>query len=214
METATEMETDKLVCSQTEMLPDKELWLVDQLIVLAEAFGECGEKVSPQRLQIYAGDLADLDQRQLEIAFRRARTELKFFPKISELRELAGLSSKDQSKVEAAAAFQLVIRHLERNGIDAGVRSLPTAAQYAVRRCGGLATFNRRLDDSSYPFLQRDFCEAYMQAPIAETMAAQLGSSLGLKQHADGKGMQFAPTGKNGTLKFQPVLEQEEQGDE
>jgi hypothetical protein len=52
--------------------------------VLAEAFGEC-EKVSPQRLQIYAGDLADLDPRQLDIAFKRARTELKFFPKISEL---------------------------------------------------------------------------------------------------------------------------------
>jgi len=44
-----------------------------QLTVLAEALGECGEKVSPQRLQIYAGDLADLDQRQLEIAFRRAQ---------------------------------------------------------------------------------------------------------------------------------------------
>ena len=52
---------------------DKELWLVDQLTVLAEALGECGEKVSPQRLQIYASDLADLDQRQLEIAFRRAQ---------------------------------------------------------------------------------------------------------------------------------------------
>jgi hypothetical protein len=46
METALEMETDKLACSQTETPLEKELWLVDQLTVLAEAFGEC-EKVSP-----------------------------------------------------------------------------------------------------------------------------------------------------------------------
>jgi hypothetical protein len=91
------METDKLACSQTETPLEKELWLVDQLTVLAEAFGEC-EKVSPQRLQIYAGDLADLDQRQLDIAFKRARTELKFFSKISELRELAGVPKQEHGR--------------------------------------------------------------------------------------------------------------------
>jgi hypothetical protein len=95
METALEMETDKLACSQTETPLEKELWLVDQLSVLAEAFGEC-EKVSPQRLQIC--DLADLDQRQLDIAFKRARTELKFFPKISELRELAGVPKQEHGR--------------------------------------------------------------------------------------------------------------------
>jgi len=190
METAMEMETDKLACSQTETPLEKELWLVDQLTVLAEAFGECGEKVSPQRLQIYAGDLADLDQRQLEIAFKRARTELKFFPKISELRELAGVPKQEQcNEAEAFSAFQSVIRHLERNGIDAGVQSLSRRAQYAVRHCGGLAAFNNRLVDKSFPFLQRDFCEAYARAPIAEMISTQLSSSLGLKQLADRKSM-------------------------
>jgi len=188
METTTEMETDKLACSQTEMPLDKELWLVDQLTVLAEALGECGEKVSPQRLQIYAGALADLDQRQLEIAFRRSLTELKFFPKISELRELAGVPKQEQcNEAEAYSAFQSVIRHLERNGIDAGVRPLTWRLQYAVRQCGGLATFNNRLADKTFPFLQRDFCEAYARAPIAEITSAQLSSSLGLKQLADHK---------------------------
>src|SRR5207244_2336649 len=121
METTTEMETDKLAYSQTETPLEKELWLVDQLTVLAEALGECGEKVSPQRLQIYAGELADLDQRQLESAFRRARRELKFFPKISELRELAGVPKQEQcNEAEAYSAFQAVIRHVERNGLDLG----------------------------------------------------------------------------------------------
>jgi len=193
METATEMETDKLACSQTEMPLDKELWLVDQLTVLAEAFGEGGEKVSPQRLQIYASDLADLDQRQLEVAFRRARTELKFFPKISELRELAGVPKQEQcNEAEAYSAFQSVIRHLERNGIEAGVRSLTRRVQYAVRHCGGLATFNHRLEDKTFPFLQRDLCEAYGKAPVAEMTAAQLSSRLGHKQLADSRSYALA----------------------
>jgi hypothetical protein len=186
METTTEMETDKLICSNPANSPGLRLWLVDELTILAEALGESGEKVSPERLRIYAGDLADLDQRQLEIAFRRARRELKFFPKISELRELAGVPKQEQcNEAEAYSAFQAVIRHLKRNGIDAGVRSLTWRLQYAVRQCGGLATFNNRLADKTFPFLQRDFCEAYARAPIAEITSAQLSSSLGLKQLAD-----------------------------
>jgi hypothetical protein len=104
METALEMETDKLACSQTETPLEKELWLVDQLTVLAEAFGEC-EKVSPQRLQIYAGDLADLDQRQLDIAFKRARTELKFFPKISDYENWLGFPNKSTDVANANFMF-------------------------------------------------------------------------------------------------------------
>src|SRR5207247_6530076 len=123
--------------------------------VRAGAVGEAGEKVSAQRLQIYASDLADLDQRQLEVAFRRARTELKFFPKISELRDLAGVTKQEEcNAVEAYAAFQSVIRHLERNGIDAGVRSLTWRMQYAVRQCGGLATFINRLSVKTFRFVQ------------------------------------------------------------
>src|SRR5207247_10283174 len=128
--------------------------------VRAGAVGEAGEKVSAQRLQIYASDLADLDQRQLEVAFRRARTELKFFPKISELRDLAGVAKQEEcNAVEAYTAFQSVIRHLERNGIEAGVRSLTRRVQYAVRHCGGLARFTHSLEDQTFPVLPRYFAE-------------------------------------------------------
>ena len=62
-------------------------WINDQLTILAEAFGE---KLTEERLDIYCGSLADIQQKPLDVAFRRARRELKWFPKIAELRELAG----------------------------------------------------------------------------------------------------------------------------
>ncbi len=62
-------------------------WINDELTILAEAFGE---PLTEQRLEIYCGGLADIRQNQLQIVFRRARYELKWFPKLAELRELAG----------------------------------------------------------------------------------------------------------------------------
>jgi hypothetical protein len=62
-------------------------WINDQLTILAEAFGE---KLTEERQDIYCGSLADLQQKPLDVAFRRARCELKWFPRIAELRELAG----------------------------------------------------------------------------------------------------------------------------
>jgi hypothetical protein len=62
-------------------------WINDQLTILAEAFGET---LTEQRQEIYCSGLADLDQTHLKIAFRRACCELKWFPKLAELRELAG----------------------------------------------------------------------------------------------------------------------------
>lgn len=63
-------------------------WITDELTILAEAFGE---SLSEQRHEIYCHALADICQDLLRTAFRRARYELKYFPKIAELRELAGV---------------------------------------------------------------------------------------------------------------------------
>ena len=62
-------------------------WINDELTILAEAFGE---RLTEERTEIYIGGLADIQQNQLQGAFRRARYELKWFPKLAELRELAG----------------------------------------------------------------------------------------------------------------------------
>jgi hypothetical protein len=62
------------------------------LTILAEAFGEA---LTEQRQEIYCGGLADISQDRLQVAFRRARYELKWFPKLAELRELAGALGGD-----------------------------------------------------------------------------------------------------------------------
>ncbi len=63
-------------------------WLVNEITVLAEAFGE---GLTAERQAIYGEALADIEPDDLRTAFRRARYELRWFPKIAELRELAGV---------------------------------------------------------------------------------------------------------------------------
>jgi hypothetical protein len=65
-------------------------WIHDQLTIMAEAFGET---LTEQRQEIYCAGLADLPYDRLQIAFRRARYELKWFPKLAELRELGGAAA-------------------------------------------------------------------------------------------------------------------------
>jgi len=146
--------------------------IIQQLTILAEAFGET---MTTARLKIYAAELADLTAEQLAVAFKRARHECRFFPKIAELRELAGaVSPENAAGVEAEAAFQSVIRTLEREGVDFGISHLPKRTQYAVRHCGGLRLFNQRVDQRSYAFLQRDFVEGYKSFTAYKAMVPEL----------------------------------------
>ncbi|HET9408805.1 MAG TPA: hypothetical protein VFO39_16305 [Candidatus Sulfotelmatobacter sp.] len=62
-------------------------WINDELTILAEAFGE---PLTEERQEIYCAGLADISKDRLQTCFRRARYELKWFPKLAELRELAG----------------------------------------------------------------------------------------------------------------------------
>jgi hypothetical protein len=62
-------------------------WLVDELTALGEAFGE---GLTAERQAIYVTALSDIPIDQLRQAIRAAIQELKWFPKVAELRELAG----------------------------------------------------------------------------------------------------------------------------
>ncbi len=52
-----------------------------------------GTEINEERLEVYAEHLSDLGKEQLEQAFRTAPDVLDFFPKIAELRRLAGALS-------------------------------------------------------------------------------------------------------------------------
>ncbi len=167
---------------------DKKLWILDQLTILGEAFGEA---LTAERLRIYVEDLASVELPQLAIAFKRARAELKFFPKIAELQTLAGADTKEMQAVEAEGAWQTANRYLEQHGIDSlptfrGGKvfvplPLPPRIDYALRRIGGLRGLNLMTEESR-PFMRRDFVEAYWQAPLAEQMRPMLDGLLGAKQ--------------------------------
>jgi hypothetical protein len=75
------------------------------------------EPVTAARLRIYAEDLAtDLSREQIAVALQRARRELRFFPKIAELRDLSGAGAAAVSNVEAEAAWEFVQKYLRKWG--------------------------------------------------------------------------------------------------
>jgi hypothetical protein len=159
-----------------------------------------GESLSPERLQIYAADLADLDHSQLGVAFGRARRECRFFPKIAELRDLAGFAVKDLRNVEAEAAWKWANDYLRKWGVDllpiysGGNRidapALPQRIDYALRRIGGLSGLNQITEDNR-AFMFRDFCESYNLVPTACALTPQLTAKFPIaeghvKQLGDG----------------------------
>src|SRR6266704_459768 len=99
-----EQNSDKLTIWQPQRRQSEILgWLVEQLTILAEALGEA---MTPARLKIYAADLADIGQAQLAVSLQRARRECRFFPKIAELRDLAGASPKQERDAEMRKAWE------------------------------------------------------------------------------------------------------------
>jgi hypothetical protein len=153
--------------------------------IMAAAFGQ---PVTAERLRIYADDLlSDLSREQLEIALTRARRELKYFPQIAELRELAGAKPEMQRQVEAEAAWAWAQNYLRKWGVDhlpiySGGKKLeappiPERIEYALRRIGGIRCLNQ-VTTESYPFVLKDFCAAYNQAETAYLLAPQLAEKF------------------------------------
>ena len=161
-------------------------WVAEQLAILAEAFGEA---LTPVRILVYVQDLEDLAPEQLAVGFARARREFKFFPRISELRTLAGASADDVRKIEAELAWKFATDYLREWGVTRlPIREkgrfieappIPPRIEYALRRIGGLAGLNQ-ITEQSRPFVFKDFCEAYALAPIAESLAPRLAAQSGM----------------------------------
>ena len=143
------------------------------LIILAEAFGEV---LTEARTHVYLTALEDLTPEQFSDACNRALRELKFFPKIAELRELAIGSPAERKTAEALEAWRYVNEYLRKWGVDrlplfangtiTTAPVIPERIDYALRRIGGLWALNQATADR-LPFMHRDFCEAYSVAPLA-----------------------------------------------
>jgi len=154
-------------------------WIVDQLTVLAELLGET---VSAQRLALSAQTLSDLSEQQLKSAFARAARECKFFPKPVELRELAEGKPEDKMIVEAEAAWNWIVGFMRSFwhpdvGIYQNSPKIPAQTEYALRQVGGFGILSQ-MENTSEPFIKRDFIAAYRRFPIAEQNAVSLGNLL------------------------------------
>jgi hypothetical protein len=146
-------------------------WLAEQVTILAEALGET---MTAARLKVYATDLADLERSQLEIVFQRARRECRFFPKISELRELAGAGRMQGQAAEPRKAWDVLIQFVSRYvgndvygnyGPDHGwypksYSKLSDCILDTVRRTGGWRVY-ARMTEADFPFVQKRFFEEY-----------------------------------------------------
>ena len=178
------METERNSDNSTTLQHSMPLsrWIGEQVTILAETFGE---PMTLQRLKVYVADLADLDRAQLQVAFTRARRELKFFPKIAALRELADANADEQIKIECDEAWHFANRYLAKYGAvryDLDDRpALPPRVEYALRRIGGLWGLNQMTAESR-PFMYRDFCEGYKQAPLADSLRPQIAEMFAASQ--------------------------------
>jgi hypothetical protein len=184
MKRETEQNESRLQLLEPENRSERNLEsVIDQVTVLAESFGE---PLTPQRLEIYVHELSDIDHEKLAVACSRARRDLKFFPKIAELRTLARTvtaeNAEEKKKVEANDAWEFVNKYLRKWGVarydDDRRPRLPARVDYALRRIGGLSGLNQ-ITAQSRPFMYRDFVEAYQLAPVAQSMGSLLEGLFG-----------------------------------
>jgi hypothetical protein len=171
------------VTSELETKQELQCWVLDQLTILGEAMGE---SLTPERLSIYAQDLSsDLTQGQLAPAFEKARRELKFFPKIAELRTLAGADEKEREDAEMRQAWDLVQRFVSKRvwtdphgvcRVD-GEQDLPDRVRDSVRRSGGLRAY-LWMTEKDFPFLQQRFFDEYRAWVRVERLPASILARL------------------------------------
>lgn len=153
--------------------------------MLAEAFGEALTSV---RIDVYVEYLSDLPFDRLMEAMLAAPLKLKFFPKIAELRELAGIDSDEQAAAEAAwveieryvSTFfhpDLGIHGRTRFGIYEPPPKLDERTATALRACGGpsrvLAAVDTENDESEYGWVKKEFVAAWKRAPAVQTALGQ-----------------------------------------
>src|SRR5664280_2625643 len=86
-------------------------WISAEVTKLGVAFSS---PLNAPQLALYVEHLQDLADDTLAVAFNRAVRELKFFPKVSEIRELAGAGNTDT--LESDTAWSWICDWLKRHG--------------------------------------------------------------------------------------------------
>lgn len=139
--------------------------------------------MTAELLAIYVEGTADLNDEQIKQGIGLAVRELTFFPKVAELRALAGQGSKQLAEGEAHKAWEIVTDFADtwvqsdvhgRYVIDPGCRSTQPPALSGkilacVRRCGGWRAF-KTMSAGDLPFQRERFLEEYKNCEITESI--------------------------------------------
>jgi hypothetical protein len=150
-------------------------WIGAQVVKLAAGWGE---PMPAGRLAVYVENLLDFSKEQLEVVFARGTREAERFPSIPQLRALARSETKPEQSVAAMEGWEAALRYARKWGTDGlpvyvrGKGLLPPPAldariEYALRRIGGLQAL-RDIAEEKHPFLLRDFCRGFDEAPVAD----------------------------------------------
>jgi len=157
-------------------------WIIDQLTLAAVAKGQA---YTPERLRINAGDLIDVPQDALTLAFARVRKDLDYLPQVSEIRRFALADEGGRLDGEMRAAWDVLIRFVGRY-VDCNMygifgpefgwhpRSYPKLSDRildVVRRTGGWKVY-KCMTDADFPFVQKRFFEEYASWVAVEQVAS------------------------------------------
>lgn len=152
--------------------------------MLAAAFRETLHEAT---LRIYAHDLADIPTECLLLAFEKARLELTYFPRIAEIRAMAGETEKIKIEAEAHRGWDILIDYVDkwvssdpegRYKPDPTVRAgrMPQLSQRlldTVRRTGGWRAY-KCMTNADFPFQRERFLEEYQCWKAVESVPQDL----------------------------------------
>lgn len=125
-------------------------------------------------MAIYSESLSDLADDQIRQSIGRAIRELKFFPRVAELRDLAGTSPKQERDAEARKAWDVLeafVRKYVGNSVYGEFgpehgwypKAFPQLSDRildTVRRTGGWKVY-KCMTDEDFPFVQKRFFEEF-----------------------------------------------------
>lgn len=148
------------------------------------------QEVSPAQAKIYVLHLQDIPPEKLGPALRAAIDACRWFPSIADIRSLAGLDEKQQTKLEEARdeleakkAWDWLMDYIAEWGaerqriLSAGKwihwPELPAAIAYAAAQCGGYYRVATATTENVH-FIRRDFLDSFRY--YRETAALSVSS--------------------------------------
>ena len=144
----------------------------NQILGLAAAFRT---EISKPGQMAYLAALADVPLDDLKRAVLEALRTSKFMPSVAELRQLAGVDVRSETR--AIIAFELVGKAISRHGSYESIVFDDPILNATINNLGGWVKICDTPEDTWESFFRRDFLKAYCANFEAKrgTMHAQLG---------------------------------------